>query len=67
MITRAGAQRMTEAHPELFARLDDLHAIGIPGAAMVFDPMIDQATGRYLSDIEAFRRRWEMVSESLSG
>jgi len=62
LISRSAAQRMKDAHPQLHARLDDVHALGIPAAAMVFDPLVDQATGRYLTDREAFRWRWQAIA-----
>ena len=61
LISRSAAQRMKDAHPHLHAHLDDVHALGIAGAAMVFDPMVDAATGRYLTDREAFAHRWRAI------
>ena len=60
LISRSAAQRMKDAHPQLHARLDDMHALGIAAAAMVFDPMVD-SSGRYLTDREAFRCRWRAL------
>ena len=58
MISRAAAVRMGEAHPELKARLGDMHGVGVPDAHMVFDSFIDPDTHRYLADHQAFCRRW---------
>jgi hypothetical protein len=57
LISRSAAQRMKDGYPQLHARLDDMHALGIASAAMVFDPMVDE-TGHYLTDREAFSHRW---------
>jgi hypothetical protein len=61
MISRAAAQRMTDAHPDLRARLGDLQAARAPEATMVFDPFIDPETGRYLTDAHAFCHRWRAL------
>lgn len=61
LISRSAAQRMKDVHPHLHARLDDMHALGIDSAAMVFDPMVDPATGAYLADLDAFRVRWRAL------
>ena len=57
LITRSAAQRMKDAYPQLHARLDDMHALGIASAAMVFDPIVDSG-GHYLTDCKAFLHRW---------
>ena len=63
LISRSAAQQMKDAHPQLHAGLDDMHALGIASAAMVFDPMVDPATGRYLTDHEAFCYRWRSLGK----
>ena len=62
MITRRAAQRMTDAHPELLAKLGDIAGLAVPEATFVFDPMVDPSTGRYLTDLNAFRARWRALS-----
>jgi hypothetical protein len=66
LISRSAAQRMKGAHPQLHARLDDMHAIGIPAAAMVFDPIVERSTGRYLTDRQAFCHRWRVLGGEVS-
>ncbi len=61
LVSRNAARRTTEAYPQLRARLGDLQAAGAAEAAMVFDPLIQQGTGRYLTDLEAFRQRWRDI------
>jgi hypothetical protein len=61
MIRRRAAQRMTDAHPELLARLGDMLGLSVSEAVFVFDPMVEPETGRYLTDLEAFRARWRKV------
>jgi hypothetical protein len=63
LIARSAAQRMTDEHPQLRARLDDVHAGGVAIAAMVFDPLIDAASGRYLTDRRAFGARWRAIRQ----
>jgi len=58
MISRRAALRMGEGYPQLRARLGDVSGVGIDAAVMVFDSFIEPETGRYLSDYEAFCRRW---------
>lgn len=58
MVSRPAAQRLTESYPQLRARLDDLSGSSIAEAVMVFDSFIDPDDGRYLTDFEAFCRRW---------
>ncbi len=62
LINRSAAGRMKEAYPQLHARLDDMHALGIASAAMVFEPIVDPTNGRYLTDREAFQQRWLALS-----
>ena len=62
MITRRAAQRMTDAHPELLAKLGDMTGLAVSEATFVFDPMVDPSTGRYLTDLNAFRARWRALS-----
>jgi hypothetical protein len=61
LISRNAAQRLTDAHPELRARLGDVQDVGAVSAAMVFDPLIDPASGRYLADHQAFCHRWRAL------
>jgi hypothetical protein len=61
LIARAAAQRLTDAHPELRAKLGDMHELGVPAAAMVFDSFTDPASGRYLTDHQAFCHRWRAL------
>jgi hypothetical protein len=61
MISRSAATRIVEAHPELRARLGDMHALGVAEAAMVFDSLIDPKTTRYLPDHQAFCHRWRAL------
>jgi hypothetical protein len=58
MVSRHAAQRMTEGYPQLRARLGDVSGSNVPEAVMVFDSFIDPDSGRYLTDFEAFCRRW---------
>lgn len=52
LIRRAAVQRVTDAHPELLAQLDE------GPTAMVFEPMVEPETGQYLSEDYAFCRRF---------
>ena len=61
LISRSAARAMTDQHPDLQARLGDMHALGVPSAAMVFDSFTDPATGRHLSDHQAFCHRWRQL------
>jgi hypothetical protein len=61
IISRSAARRMTEAHPQLKARLGDMHALGVAEAAMVFDSFVDPLTLRYLADHQAFCHRWRVL------
>jgi len=62
MIHRQAAQRMTEAHPELLAKLGDMTGLAVTQATFVFDPMVEAGTGRYLTDVEAFSARWQALA-----
>jgi hypothetical protein len=62
LVTRAAAQAMTDAHPELVARLGDLRGAGATAAAMLFESLIDPASGRYLADLRAFEARWRALT-----
>ena len=61
LVTRGAARRMADAHPHLLARLGDLQGAGAVEAVMVFDPLIQPGTGKYLTDLEAFRQRWRDI------
>jgi hypothetical protein len=61
LIVRPAAQRISEAHPQLQARLGDVHDAAAPMAAMVFDSFVDPASGRYLADHQAFCHRWRAL------
>ena len=61
LVSRSAAQRITQAHPELRAKLGDLSGAVVPEAAMVFDNLIEPGTGRYLADHQAFCRRWRAL------
>jgi hypothetical protein len=61
MINRSAASRVVEAHPELRARLGDMHALGVAEAVMVFDSLVDLRTARYLPDHQAFCHRWRAL------
>jgi hypothetical protein len=58
MITRQAMQRLSDAHPELRAKMGDMADNLAPEAVMVFDTMIEPETGQYLSEDYAFCRRW---------
>lgn len=58
MISRGAAQRMSEGYAHLRAGLRDVAGAAIADAAMVFDSFTEPETGRYLTDFEAFCRRW---------
>lgn len=62
MIRRRAAHRITDAHPELLAKLGDMTGLAVSEATFVFDPMVEAVTGRYLTDVEAFRARWKALS-----
>lgn len=58
MIKRQAMQRICDAHPELRAKMGDMHDNLAPEAVMVFDTMVEPETGQYLSEDYAFCRRW---------
>lgn len=58
MISRPAAQRMVDGYPQLRARLGDVQGSDVSEATMVFDSFVDPDSGRYLTDYEAFCRRW---------
>ncbi|WP_296595739.1 hypothetical protein [Phenylobacterium sp.] len=58
LVSRGAAQRMTESYAHLRAGLGDVAGSQVKDAVMVFDSFIEPETGRYLSDYEAFCRRW---------
>ncbi len=58
LVSRSAAQRMTEGYAHLRAGLSDVAGSQVTHAVMVFDSFIEPETGRYLSDYEAFCRRW---------
>ena len=58
LIDRSAAQRLTDAYPELRAKMGDVHDAFAPSAVMVFDSFLEPGTGRYLADHQAFCRRW---------
>ncbi len=64
MIRRRAARRITDAYPELMAKLGDMTGLAVSEAAFVFDPMVEPGTGRYLTDVEAFRARWQAAREA---
>lgn len=61
LINRPAARALADAYPALAAGLADVAGVGARRATMVFDALIDPATGRYLSELEAFRWRWEQL------
>lgn len=63
MIRRRAAQRMTDAHPELRAKLGDMTGLAVSEATFVFDPVVEADTGRYLTDLDAFRARWQRITK----
>ena len=58
LIKPAVVERVTEAHPELKARLGDTSGGGTRQAAMIFDALFEAETGQHLSEDYAFCRRW---------
>jgi hypothetical protein len=58
MIRRDAAERLAAAYPQLRAGMADVAAAGIDSAVMLFDSFVEPETRRYLSDYEAFCRRW---------
>jgi hypothetical protein len=66
LISRRAARRITDGYRVLHAKLGDLQGLGSE-AVMVFDPLIEPATGRYLTDIEAFCHRWRDLGGRVAG
>lgn len=58
MVSRQAAMRMTQGYPHLRARMGDVSGSKVAEAVMVFDSFVEPETGRYLTDFEAFCRRW---------
>lgn len=61
MVRRRAAQRMTDAYPELLAKLGDMTGLAVTEATFVFDPIVEPASGRYLTDLQAFESRWRAL------
>jgi len=61
LINRPAVQALTDAYPSLAAGLADVAGAGARQATMVFDALIEPATGRYLTDFDAFLWRWEQL------
>lgn len=61
MIRRGAAKRMADAHPELLGKLGDMTGLAVSEATFVFDPMVEPDSGRYLTDLDAFRERWRRL------
>lgn len=58
LIRRSAAVKLQAGYPQLRARLGDVKAAAVPSAVMVFDSFVEPETRRYLSDHQAFCRRW---------
>jgi hypothetical protein len=58
-VSRSAVQRLTDAHPELRAKLGDLGRSKLPEATMLYECMIEPETGQHLSEDYAFCRRWK--------
>lgn len=58
LVKRHVVQAVTEAHPQLVARMRDLAGSGAGQATMIFDTLIEPETGELLSEDYAFCRRW---------
>ncbi len=61
LLKRRAVQRVSDAHPELRARLGDRTGAGAAEAVMIFESMIEPETGQHLSEDYAFCRRWRDV------
>ena len=61
LIARDAAQRLSAAYPQMKARLGDLGQAQASEAVMVFDALIEPATGRYLTDGQALCHRWRAI------
>jgi hypothetical protein len=57
LISRAAAQRLSEAFPGLHAGLGDVRNAGVGRAAMVFDALVIPG-GAYVADFAALMHRW---------
>ena len=60
LIRRAVVEAVAAAHPELVADLSDVEP-GATGVPMLFDSMVDPATGQHLSEDYAFGWRWRAL------
>lgn len=58
LVKRHVVQAVSEAHPELTAKMRDLAGSGANQAPMIFDTLIEAETGELLSEDYAFCRRW---------
>ena len=58
MIRRQAMQAISDAHPELRAKMGDMGDRLAAEAPMIFETMIEPETGQYLSEDYAFCRRW---------
>lgn len=63
MIRRDAGERLAAAHPELSVALGDLHGASGARAPMLFESIVDPASGRYLADVEAFLHRWARLAD----
>jgi hypothetical protein len=57
MVRREALERICAAHPELTADLSDIEPDGAR-VSMIFDTVVDAATGQHLSEDYAFCSRW---------
>ena len=64
MIRRDAAKSLSDAHPELRAKLGDMSGLAVSEAVFVFDPLVEPRSGRYLADLDAFRARWDALAEA---
>ena len=64
IIRRRAAQGMTDAHPELLAKLGDMTGLAVSEATFVFDPIVEPRTGLYLTDLDAFWARWRALEKA---
>lgn len=61
LISRAAVERLNRGYPDLRARLGDVHGSQTNQAVMLFEPMIEPKTRRYLADHQAFCHRWRAL------
>jgi hypothetical protein len=61
LISRGAASQMSEAFAHLSAGLGDVRDAGVGRAAMVFDAIVVEPGQAYVSDVEAFARRWRGI------